>query len=54
MYGELDEITEEVELEGRGLTINCNGWELELSPAEAKQLVNFLNVELEQDSEDEY
>ena len=53
MYGALDEITGEVELEGRGLTISCNGWELELSSAEAKQLVDFLNVELEQDSEDD-
>lgn len=53
MYGELDEITGEVQEEQRGVTISCNGWELELTYREALQLVDFLNVELEQDSEDD-
>ena len=48
MFGALDEITGEIE-EGYSVTINCNGWELELSNFEAKQLSNFLNYEIEQE-----
>jgi hypothetical protein len=52
MIGALDEITGEIE-EGEKVIINCNGWELELSNFEAKQLATFLNDEIEQDSEDD-
>jgi hypothetical protein len=42
MKGVLDKITQEVELEGRSVTISCNGWELELSLDQSKQLMEFL------------
>ncbi len=53
MNGALDEITGEVEEENIGVIINCNGWTLELSYNEAKQLMDFLNYEIEQDTEDD-
>jgi hypothetical protein len=53
MVGALDEITAEVEEEKMGVTISCNGWELELSYFEAKQLIDFLNYEIEQEVEEE-
>jgi len=43
MKGVLDKITQEVELEGRSVTISCNGWELELSLDQSKQLIEFLD-----------
>ena len=43
MKGVLDKITQEVELEGRSVTISCNGWELELSLDQSKQLMEFLD-----------
>jgi len=39
----LDKITQEVEWEGRSVTISCNGWELELSLDQSKQLMEFLD-----------
>jgi len=42
MKGVLDKITQEVEWEGRSVTISCNGWELELSLDQSKQLMEFL------------
>ena len=43
MKGVLDKITQEVELEGRSVTISCNGWELELSLDQSKKLMEFLD-----------
>jgi hypothetical protein len=53
MSGALDEITGEVEDQYCGVTISCNGWELELSNFEAKQLMEFLNNEIIQKTEED-
>ena len=53
MNGALDEIIGEVEWEGGEVTISCNGWELHLSLNESKQLMEFLNNEIIEDTEDD-
>ncbi len=42
MRDNLHEINNEVLLDERNIFITCNGWELELTLEESKQIMNFI------------